>query len=129
MKNPASVVMGLRHKSMLEEVATRKEERPVPTGDQDFDRSFFLVMNSPEHVETVLPAEVRRTLSRYSDVEIYLKSTQIEWRRSGTMRSAQDMLALFDVAAEIADALDKLPLRTISLSQKMEEEALIEQGI
>jgi len=103
--------------------------RPVETGDADFDRSFFMVLTTPEHVQALLPHDARRTLLRYSDVEIYLKSTQVEWRRAGTLRSARDMRVLFELSADIADALGALPYREIALSQKLADEALIEKGV
>lgn len=127
--NPASAVMGLRRKSALEEFATRKDARTVETGDPDFDRAFFLLLTVPEHVGALLPREVRRALSKYSDVEVYLRSTQIEWRRAGTVASSRDIIALFDATADIADNLKTLPPRSITLSQKIAEEALIEGGI
>jgi hypothetical protein len=127
--NPACAVMGLRRKSVLEEFTTRRDARPVETGDADFDRAFFLLLTVPEHVGALLTPEVRRVLRRYSDVEVYLRSMQIEWRRAGTLSSERDIMALFDVLADMTDALKALPARSLTLSQRLADEALIEGGI
>lgn len=129
VRNPASVVLGLRHKSMLEEALTRKEARVVETGDGDFDRVFFLHLNLPEYIEALLTSGARQTLMRYADVELYLKGTQIEWRRAGTLRSETDIKRLFELIADMADVLDTLPYRELTLSEKMAEEAVITEGI
>src|SRR5947208_6204007 len=69
IRNPAMAVLGLRHKSILEEVVTRKDARPVETGDPDFDRAFFVLLTAPEHVQHILPPNIRKELIRHGDVE------------------------------------------------------------
>lgn len=129
IRNPARVVMGLRHKSLLEEVTTRNDTRPVETGDRDFDRAFFLLITVPAHVEALLTDEARRSLKRFADVEIYLRGTQIEWRRADTVTSTREIVELFQVISDMADTLESLPVRPISLSEAVAEEALIEKGV
>ncbi len=129
IQNPANLIMGLRRKSLLEEVSTRKDARPVETGDPDFDRGFFLVLTLPEYVDRLLSTDVRKTLSRYGDVEVYLRSTQIEWRRSGLVRSDRDMLVLMETIADMADVVESLPPRSLSLSERLAEEEVIREGV
>ncbi|MGC8667899.1 MAG: hypothetical protein ACP5VE_07300 [Chthonomonadales bacterium] len=128
-RNPARVVMGLRRKSLLEEHLTRREENSVATGDPLFDRSFFLVASTPEHAQKLLPEEVRAVLTRWNDVEVYVKGGQIAWRRASRVRSARDMMALFEAIAQMADVLAELPPRELTPEEQQEEERLIEHGI
>ncbi len=127
--NPARAVLGLRRKSLLEEYTQRKEPVAIDTGDPEFGRTFLLVLTVPEHAGTLLSDEVRKRLKKFSDVEIYLRGTRLEWRRAGTVGSAREMITLFDIIADIADVLESLPPRTVSLSEALAEEALIKQGI
>ena len=129
IRNPAHVVLGLRHKSLLEEFLTRNELNAVPTGDPSFDRAFYLVVSTPEHVRLLIPESIRRVLARWNDVEVYVNGPQIAWRRASTVRSVKEMMALFEVIAGMADVLGNLPPRDLTPEQKHEEEKLIEHGV
>ncbi len=129
LRNPAMVIMGMRHKSMLEEVQTRKEASEIDTGDTEFDKLFFVVSNVPEILPPLLGDTVRKSLRKYHDVEVYLRASRIEWRRAGLMRSTNEMMELYKVIFEIGRLVEALPPRTVTLTQKMADEALIEKGV
>lgn len=129
IQNPARVVLGLRRKSLLEEYLTRHERSAAITGDDRFDRVFFVAVSVPEYAQVLLPQQVRDTLARWNDVEVYVKGNQIAWRRASTVRSARAMVALFEAIATMADLLAGLPPRELTLEQQQEEEKLIERGI
>ena len=129
LRNPAMMIMGMRHKSALEEVQTRKEVPTIVTGQSDFDKSFFLVSNVEELAPVLIPDEAKKSLLKYNDIEIYLRASRIEWRRAGLVRSLEDMKEHFRVIHMIGQLVEALPPRTVSLTQKMQDEALIEKGV
>jgi len=129
IKNPAGLILGLRHKSLLEEVQTRSETAPYALGDAEFERRFFLVCNVPEHLSDLLTPNARQTLSRYSDVEIYIRFDTMEWRRAGEQNDRQTIERLCALLTELADAVDKLPRRALTLSQRLADEELIRKGV
>lgn len=129
VENPAELVLGLRRKSLLEEAQTRRSPSQASTGDQEFDRQFFVVCNDPDHLAQLLSNSVRRELSRYHDIELYAKRNEVEWRRAGEQSDRAAMRRLLESLAELADAIEGLPARRLSLSQRMADEALIEKGV
>ena len=129
IKNPSGLILGLRHKSLLEEVQTRGENPPYSLGDAEFERRFFLVCNAPEGLSELLTPEIRRTLSRYHDIEIYIRFDTMEWRRAGEQNELETIQRLCTLLTTMADAVDKLPKRTLSLSQRLSDEALIQKGV
>lgn len=129
INNPGMVILGLRRKSMLEEAQTRKERAFYDFGDTDFDRRFHLIANDPTVLPTILTAEVRRGLGRYSDVEIYIRLDKLEWRRAGAVNDLGALRHLNGMLLELAKTVDALPKRTLSLSQRLVDEGLIEKGV
>ncbi|HZP80866.1 MAG TPA: hypothetical protein VFB21_04440 [Chthonomonadaceae bacterium] len=129
LRNAASFVLGLRHKSLLEEAQTRRDPARLPLDDPDFERQFFVVCNDLEALPAVLTRETRRELARYPDVEVYTRLNEIEWRRAGEERDARTLLRLTHLLADMAEAIDALPPRARTLSERLADEALIEKGV
>jgi len=129
VKNAAGFVMGLRRKSMLEEAQTRTETATIDLGDAEFVRRFFIVSNDPEAVSRVLTPEVRKELNRYHDIEIYARLGTLEWRRSGEVNALPCIERLTDLILDMGEAIDKLPSRARTLSERLADEALIQKGV
>lgn len=129
IKNVAGFVMGLRRKSMLEEAQSRNEAAAFDLGDAEFGRRFFIVSNDPEAVGAVLTPEARRELSRYHDVEIYVRLGTMEWRRSGEVNSLPCIERLTHLMLDMGERIDKLPARPRTLSERLADEALIQKGV
>jgi hypothetical protein len=149
--NPASFILGVRRKSLLEEMQTRKERPPNEEGkgaqlqktarfsgdlstdlelnDPDFERRFFVVCNQPDILPLVLTKEVRRELSRYHDVEIYVRLQEIEWRRAGEVSDLKAIERLNQLIADMAEAIDNLPPSDAPLSLRLADEQMIAKGI
>ena len=127
--NPGQHVLGVRRKSMLEEAQSRKEQAMVLTGDSDFDGKFAMEAGDPEILRAVLTPEVRRGLLKYGDVELYLAGEVIEWRRAGLVRDTAALKHLTDVLILAANAVDAMPLRPITLTQKLAEQELLRKGV
>jgi hypothetical protein len=142
IRNPGSLILGIRRKSMLEEAQTRSGPTyaeleahnagalPLKVlGDPEFERHFFLVCNDHEALVALLTPEVRKELSRYPDIEIYVRRRTVEWRRAGEQADIAVVRRLTDLLKSLADQIDALPKRTITLTRQMEDERLIEKGI
>lgn len=129
IRNSAGFILGLRRKSLLEEAQTRKEAAAFDLQDPDFERRFFLVSNDGSRLPDLLTKEVRRELARYSDVEIYVRLSEVEWRRAGEQSDLKAIERLNALLAEMAEAIDALPSRPKSLSQRLADEALIAKGV
>jgi hypothetical protein len=142
IRNPGAVILGIRRKSMLEEAKTRNsptyEEMQahaagalplVALNDPEFQRRFFVVCNDEGALSGILTAEARRELSRYNDVEIYVRRRTIEWRRAGALSDINCMRRLTDLLGSLADYLDSVPKRSVTLTRLLEDERLIEKGI
>lgn len=129
LHNAANFVLGLRHKSLLEEAQTRRDLPRLPIDDSDFERRFFVVCNDLGALPAVLTREIRKELARYPDVEVYARLSQIEWRRSGEERDTRTLLRLTDTLADMAEAIDALPPRARTLSERLADEALIAKGV
>lgn len=142
LENPGVMIAGLRRKSMLEEAQTRSrptyaEMEAITAGavpraqidDPAFVRSFFLVCNDAEHIAQILTTSVREELSRWPDVEVYIRRKQIEWRRPGALSDTASMRRLNLMLAGMAAAVDALPARRVGLTRLMEDEALIARGV
>ena len=128
-KNRAGIVLGLRRKSLLEEAQTRKVEAEFDLHDSDFTRRFFIVCTAPEHLEEILTTEVRRELSRYNDIELYIRFEELEWRRGGEVSDLNSIRRLMTLIGGIASTLDTMPSRSLTLSRRLADEALIAKGV
>lgn len=129
IKNDASFVMGLRRKSLLEEVQTRKEPVDYGLEDAEFDRLFFVICNDRDHLPAILTPEVRRELHRHPDVEVYIHLGEMEWRRAGEQSDLSAITRLSEMLGGIADAVDALPARARTLSERLADEELIAKGV
>jgi hypothetical protein len=129
LQNAAGFVLGLRRKSLLEEAQTRRERPAFDLEDPEFERRFFVVCNDRESLPAILTPEARRELSRYSDVEVYARRGEIEWRRAGEVGDARALLRLTRMLSDIAEAIDALPPRHRTLSERLADDALIEKGV
>jgi hypothetical protein len=129
LRNPAGFILGLRHKSLLEELQTRGEKPAIDLDDPTFVRLFFVVCNMPGDLPAILTPAIRRELSRYGDIEVYARLEQIEWRRAGAQSDRRDLQRLTDVLAHMADAIDAQPARHRTLSERLADEALIQKGV
>jgi hypothetical protein len=129
IKNSAGFVMGLRRKSMLEEAQSRNETSALDLGDAEFARRFFVVTNDAEAVSAVLTPGARRELSKYHDVEIYVRLGTMEWRRAGEVNALACIERLTDLLLEMGETIDKLPARPRTLSERLADEALIQKGV
>jgi hypothetical protein len=127
--NPGMLIMGLRRKSLLEEAQTRSDKPAFEFGDSDFDRRFHLVANDLDVLPTVLDNELRRQLLKYNDIEVYIRADVVEWRRAGEVSDINAIRSLNSALARIAAAIDALPRRSLSLSQRLSFEELIRKGI
>lgn len=129
VRNGAGFILGLRRKSLLEEAQTRKDASSFDLDDPDFQRRFFLICNDGSRLPDLLTKEARRELSRYSDVEVYVRLSEIEWRRAGETSDLKSMERLNAILLEMADAVDALPARPKTLTQRLTDEALIAKGV
>lgn len=129
LRNPAGFILGLRHKSLLEELQTRGEKPEIDLDDHEFARRFFIVCNVPADLPAILTPAIRRELSRYADVEIYARLQEIEWRRSGAQSDRRTLQRLTEALAEMADTIDALPASPRTLSERLADEALIQKGV
>lgn len=129
LRNRAAFILGLRRKSLLEEAQTRREVVAHNIGDPEFSRKFMLSCNNAEHLQNAITADIARTLQKYHDVEVYVRLQEIEWRRAGEIRSVKVINDLNDVISRLAEHIDKLPASTLSLSEKLADEAMIEKGV
>ncbi len=68
-------------------------------------------------------------MGRYSDVEIYVRRGELEWRRAGTQGDMQAIRRLNDLLADMAETIDALPKRALSLSELLADEELIAKGV
>jgi|SRR5579884_35337 len=129
LRNQAGFILGLRHKSLLEELQTRGEKPAIDLDDADFMRHFFVVSNAPADLPSILTPAVRQELSRYADVEIYARLQEIEWRRAGAQSDRRALQRLTEALADMAEAIDALPARPRTLSERLADEALIQKGV
>lgn len=128
--NPASLILGLRRKSLLEEAQTRRETPGYENlEDPEFVRQFFLVCNVPQLLPDILTSDIRKELRRYGDVEVYGRLNRLEWRRSGEVSDLRALRRLTDALGRMADAIDALPSRRLTLSERLADEAVIEKGV
>lgn len=127
--NPSSFILGLRHKSLLEEMQTRRESPPFDLGDPQFEKRFFVVCNNPDALPQVLTKEACRELSRYPDVEVYVRLHEIEWRRSGEVSDIRTIERLNNLIADMAEAIDALPPSDVPLSLRLADEQRIAKGV
>lgn len=129
LKNVGSFILGLRHKSLLEQAQTRRDPPQLLPDEPEFERLFFLYCNDPNNLKRVLSPEVRQELRRYSDIEVYVRMGEIEWRRAGEEASIRVLRRLSDITLDLAEAIDRLPSRGRSLSEVLEDEKMIEKGL
>jgi len=129
IRNPAGLILGVRRKSMLEEAQTRNERVDYGLEDADFERCFFVVTNDPDDLPTVLNPEVRRGLRRYGDVEIYVRYDEIEWRRAGEVSDLKALQHLSTLLSQLAETIEALPKRTLTLTKRLQDEELIRKGV
>ena len=129
LRNPASLILGVRRKSLLEEAQTRRDRPAFDLEDADFTRQFFVVCNDAQVLADVLPPSVRRELSRYSDVEIYVRRSELEWRRAGEQGDMRVIKRLNNLLADMAETIDALPKRARTLSELLADEELIAKGV
>jgi hypothetical protein len=129
VRNNAGFILGLRRKSLLEEMQTRSERAPFDLTDPDFEKRFFVVCNDGASLPEILTQEVRRELARYPDIEVYVRLEQIEWRRAGEESDVRAIARLNEMLVELADTIDGLPRRPRTLSQRLADEALIAKGV
>jgi hypothetical protein len=129
LKNPASFILGVRRKSLLEEAQTRRDRSPYDLEDPDFERQFFVVCNDAQSIADVLAREVRRELGRYHDIEIYARLNEIEWRRAGEVGDLTVIRRLNTLVSDMATAIDNLPKRARTLSERLADEELIAKGV
>lgn len=123
--NPAHLILGLRRKSVLEEMTTQRDAETAATGDADFDRAFFLVASLPGAVGVVLEPHTRRALLSQTGAEWFVRPASVEWRRPGTLRSARDIMAMLAVAADVASAVGTLPDRALRAADARAEEEIL----
>lgn len=129
LRNPASIILGVRRKSLLEEAQTRRDRPAFDLEDGDFHRQFFVVCNDAQVLPEVLTSAVRRELGRYSDVEIYVRRGELEWRRAGAQGDMRAIRRLNDLLADMAETIDALPKRALTLSELLADEELIAKGV
>ncbi len=142
LKNSAGFILGVRRKSLLEEVQTRNESSYsqgandgrrfgvlIDLEDPEFERKFFVITNDAVNISTVLTPEVRKEMSRYSDVELYIRREKLEWRRAGEERELRHIERLSNMLADLAESVENLPKRNYSLSEMMADESLISKGV
>jgi hypothetical protein len=129
LRNNAGFILGVRRKSLLEETQTRRDAPPFALDDPDFERRFFIVCNDGDHLADILTPEVRRELKRYHDVEIYVRLSELEWRRAGEQSDLRVLERLTGILADMAEAIEQLPSRQQSLSKRLADEALIAKGV
>lgn len=142
LRNNAGFILGVRRKSLLEEVQTRNETVysqgvnggrkfgvPIDLGDPEFERKFFIVSNDAINIASVMTKEVRKEMSKYSDIELYIRREKLEWRRAGEEREIRHLERLSNMLADLAESVESLPKRNYSLSEMMADEALIEKGV
>ncbi len=129
LRNRAAFILGLRRKSLLEEAQTRRETITHEVSDPDFSRKFMLSCNNSAHLLTVLGVNACKTLQKYHDVEVYVRLQEIEWRRSGQIGNLKVINELNEVISQLADKIDALPPSTLTLSEKLSDEAVIEKGV
>ncbi|MCC6731387.1 MAG: hypothetical protein IT208_18840 [Chthonomonadales bacterium] len=127
--NPAHLILGLRRKSVLEEMTTQRNADTAATGDADFDRAFFLVASLPDAVGVVLEPHTRRALLTQAGSEWFVRPASVEWRRPGTLRSARDIMAMLAVAADVASAVGTLPDRALRPADARAEEEILNAGL
>ena len=129
LKNLGSFVMGIRRKSLLEEVQTRSEKSLSGMNLPDFENRFFLYCNDPENLANLLTGEVRSEILRYHDLEIYVRLGEIEWRRAGEQSDLKTIRRLNELMLRMASAIDDFPVRGRSLTQCLADEKMIEKGV
>ena len=129
IKNTGSMILGLRRKSLLEAAQTRSETPQFQVDDPEFEKQFFLYCNDMESLPAVLTPEVRSELTRYHDVEVYVRMGEMEWRRAGEQSDIKVIRRLTDLLLDMADTIDKLPSRGRSLTQVLADEKMIEKGV
>ncbi len=129
LKNAGSFVLGIRRKSLLEEVQTRSEKSQSEMNLPDFENRFFLYCNDPENLSNLLTGEVRTEILRYHDLEIYVRLGEIEWRRAGEQSDLRTIRRLNEMMLNMASAIDGFPVRGRSLTQCLADEKMIEKGV
>ena len=129
LKNAGSFVMGIRRKSLLEEVQTRSEKSQNGMNLPDFENRFFLYCNDSDNLPNALTNEVRSEILRYHDLEIYVRLGEIEWRRAGEQSDLKTIRRLNEMMLRMASAIDGFPVRGRSLTQCLADEKMIERGV
>jgi flagellar biosynthesis regulator FlaF len=129
VKNTGSFILGLRRKSLLEAAQTRGEDNATTLDDAEFERKFFIFCNDEENLPAVLTPEIRSELSRYHDIEIYVRMGEMEWRRAGEESDLAAIERLADALIDMAETIDRLPSRGRSLTQVLADEKMIEKGV
>jgi len=129
VRNNAGFILGVRRKSLLEEAQTRRDKPSSGLDDPDFERQFFIVCNDTGSLSTILTAHARDELKRYHDVELYMRLSEIEWRRAGEQSDLRVLRSLTTLLVEMAIAIESLPARQQTLSQRLAAEALLAKGV
>ncbi len=129
VRNPGGFILGVRRKSLLEEAQTRRDTPAFDLDDPDFTRQFFVVCNDKPALANVLTSEVRRELARYGDIEVYARIGEIEWRRAGEVSDLRVIRRLNQTLADMATAIDALPKRTRTLTERLADDDLIAKGV
>jgi hypothetical protein len=129
VRNNAGFILGVRRKSLLEEAQTRRDKPPFDLDDPEFERRFFIVCNDAASLPAILTPEARRELQRYHDVELYIRLSEIEWRRAGEQSDLRVLQSLTEMLAQVAVDIEQLPSRQRTLSQRLADEALLSKGV
>lgn len=129
INNSSGFILGIRRKSMLEEAQTRNERADHSQNDPEFDKKFFLTYNDQNSLSSALRSEHRRELLRYSDVEIYVRLEEIEWRRSGEIRDLAVIIRLNKLILEMAQSIEQLHGNSKTYSERLADEQKILHGI
>ncbi len=129
LRNKAGFILGLRRKSMLEEVQFRNTPSGFDLSSEEFQKRFFVVCNMASHLNNVLNADAAKELLRYADVEVYIRLQTLEWRRAGEISDRKAIKNLTDVLIQFAEAIELLPGTSLTLTEKLADEALLAKGI
>ncbi len=129
LRNRAAFILGLRRKSLLEEAQTRRDAVTFEISDPNFSRKFIIACNNASYLLNILTPELCKALQKYHDVEVYVRLQEIEWRRSGQVGNLKVITELNDVISSLAERIDTLPASSLTLSEKLSDEAVIEKGV
>ncbi|MCL5283969.1 MAG: hypothetical protein M1330_04570 [Armatimonadetes bacterium] len=128
-ENPAHLVLGLRRKSALEMVTTRRDQSPLQTEDEEFNRRFLVICNHVADLDKLLDPHIRKSLASLESVEIRIKGAEVQSRLPGRLTRSDDIVRLCGLASAIAQRLETLAARTESLSERLADQRLLDEGV